>query len=241
MTDYTRSTGSSGTMMIRDNAPGAPSGTVEMWLNSNNSTTFNHSLPWSYFVNGSYSGPLTHNYNANSGWNLMGSFTISSSQTVNFSIGNTGTSGFGGPTSFDQFITRATVPDAPSNPTFTNVGPVSVGVNWTPNGNGGASIDNYEVGYALTNSTPTSFVTSTTSPKIVTGLTPGTVYYFWVRAHNSVGWGAYSGPVAQQTIAGVRFNDGGTWKIAIPYVKNGGVWKLVRPYVKIGGIWKETI
>lgn len=241
MTDYTRSTGNSGTMMIRDTNPGAASGNVEFWLNSNNSTTFNHALPWYYVINGGYSGPLTHNYNANSGWNLLGAWNITYSQTVTFGIGNTGTSGFGGPTEFQQFIQRATVPAAPSNPTFTNIGPTSVTVNWTPNSNGGASIDNYEVGWALTNTAPTSSVTSTTSPKTVTGLSPGTTYYFWVRAHNSVGWGAYSGPIAQATIAGVRFKDGGVWKIAIPYVRHSGIWKLARPYVKIGGIWKETI
>lgn len=242
MTDYTRSTGNSGTMMIRDTAPGAASGNVEFWLNSNNSTTFNHALPWGYTINGSYSGiSQSHNYNANSGWNLLGSWNITYSQTVGFYLGSTGTAGFGGPTSFEQFIARATVPAAPSNPTFTNVTPTTVEVNWTPNSNGGATIDNYEVGYSLTNTSPTSSVTSTTSPKTITGLTPGTNYYFWVRAHNSVGWGAYSGPILQQTIAGVRFNDAGTWKIAVPYVRAAGVWKLARPYVKTLGVWKETI
>lgn len=241
MTDYTRSTGNSGTMMIRDTNPGAASGNVEFWLNSNNSTTFNHELPWRYTINGSTSGVLEHNYNAGSGWNLLGSWNITYSQTVMFKLEATGTSGFGGPTTFNQWIQRATVPDPPSNPSFSAVGPTSLNVHWTPNGNGGASIDNYQIGYALTSAGATSFVTSTTSPKLITGLTPGTTYYFWVQAHNSVGWGGWSGPVAQQTVAGVRFKDGGVWKIAVPYVRDGGVWKLARPYVRTSGVWKETI
>lgn len=241
MADYTRSTGSSGTMMIRDLGPGTAGADVEFWLNSNNSTTFNHELPWSWTVNGTYSGMLEFDYSAGAGWQRLFNGFVTYTQTVTFHIGNTGTGGFGGPTTFNQLITRASVPAAPSNPTFTNVGPTSVDVNWTPNSNGGASIDNYNIGWALTSAGATDFVTSTTSPKTVTGLTPGTTYYFWVQAHNSVGWGAWSAPVAQQTIAGVRFNDAGTWKVAVPYVKDAGVWKLARPYVKLGGVWKETI
>lgn len=242
MTDYTWGTGSSGTMMIRDTNPGGASGNVEFWLNSNNGTTFNHALPWYYVINGSYSGPLTHNYNAGSGWNLLGQWNITTSQTVTFGIGNTGTSGFGGPSEHSQFISRATVPAAPSNPTFTNVGPVSIAVNWTPNSNGGAAIDKYEVSYGTDNSVSQFQVETTSSPYTVTSLTPGTVYYFWVRAHNSVGWGSYSAQfVSQQTIAGVRIKDGGVWKIAVPYVKDAGTWKLARPYVRVAGVWKETI
>jgi len=241
VTEYTRSTGSSGTMLISDNAPGASSGTIEFWINSNNGTTFDHELPWAATIDGSFQGWQEFDYNAGAGWQQLGVWNITYSQNVTFHLGATGTSGFGGPTNFTQWIQRATVPDPPSNPSFTNVKPTTIDVNWTPNGNGGASIDNYEVGYALTNTAPTSFVTSTTSPKTVTGLTPGTNYYFWVRAHNSVGWGAYSGPVLQQTIAGVRYKDGATWKIAVPYVRHAGVWKLARPYVKTLGVWKETI
>lgn len=241
MTDYVINTGNTGKMMIRDNAPGAASGTIEMWITSNNSTTFDHEMPWAYTVNGSYSGWLSHNYNANSGWNFLGSWTISASQTVTFYLGATGTAGLGGPTTFNQYIARATVPDAPNAPTISNIQPQTMDLAWVPNGNGGDAITNYEIKYGLTAGAETFTASSATSPKTITGLTPGTTYFFKVRAQNSVGWSAYSGNTSAMTIAGCRIKVGGVYYLAVAYVNDAGVWKLARPYVKDAGVWKSAI
>jgi hypothetical protein len=241
MADYTRGTGNSGTMMIRDHAPGAASGTVEFWITSNNGTTFDHEMPWAYTINGSYSGMLEHNYNAGSGWNLLGSWNITYSQTVGFYLGATGTSGLGGPTSFEQWIQRATVPAAPNAPTISNIQPQSMDLSWVPNSNGGAAITNYEIKYGLTAGAETFTATSSTTTKTITGLTPGTTYFFKVRAQNSVGWSGYSGNSSAMTIAGSRIKVAGVYVFAVPYVKDGGIWKLAKPYVKDAGTWKETI
>lgn len=327
MTDYTHSTGSTGTMLIRDYGY-----TVEFWITSGNSTTFNHQMPWSWNVNGTYSGPLTYNYNANSGYRLLGSWGVGSSQTVTFYLGNTGTSGLGGPTQFDQFIFRASVPsnpsqplltsigsasiqvsftdgadggaaidsreigygtnstspsatvasdgsdtvtglspgtlyyfwarthnavgysswsarsqattlrvpDAPATPSLSAVGPTSVTISWTPPYNGGTAITDYEVGYGTSPTAPTTTVAAT-SPKVVSGLTPGTKYYFWVRAHNVVGFSPWSLSANADTIAGARIKVDGVWVFAIAYVNNAGVWGIAIPYVKHAGVWKETI
>jgi hypothetical protein len=240
-TDYTRSTGNSGTMRIRDNAPGGASGTIEFWINSNNTTTFDHELPWGYSVNGVTNNTLTANYNAGMGWLLLGSWTVSASQTVTFYLRATGTSGFGGPTTFSQAISRATVPPAPSAPTFTSVGPTSLYVNFTPSGDGGSAITSYDVYYGTTSSADTVLHTGAVSPQLISGLIPGTTYYFRVRANNAVGNGAWSTIVAQATIAGVRVRDGGTWKFAVPYVKVAGVWRPAVPYVNVSGEWKGTV
>lgn len=329
MTDYTRSTGSSATMMIRDVGSGV-AGNVEFWLNSNNSTTWSDHLPWGWTINGS-TGSSTFNYQPGAGWKRLGVWYVSSAQTVTFRIGSTGTSGFGGPTSFSVGIPRATVPpaptpvffsnvastsltaqfnhqgnggapftdfhlaygtdpntdpyisstgtsfitgltpgttyyfwarsvntvgagpwsirtqvttlnvpDAPSTPVLSNIQPTSVDVSWTPNGTGGSPITGFQVGYSTTSATQDTIVAAV-SPKTISGLIPGTQYFFWVRAQNAVGFGPWSAFASTQTIAGARVLDGGQWKIAVPYVRQGGVWKKAIPWVKHAGEWKETI
>lgn len=326
MTDYIQFTGSSGAMMIRDTGS-----TVEFWLTSNNTTTYNYQLPWGYTVNGA-TGTGTFRYEKGAGWQRLGYWTVTTSQNVTFRIFDTGTSGFGGPTTFTHFIDRATVPaapslpiiteitstsafatftdganggaaidsrqlgystdpavvastfasdgsdtispltpgvtyyvwarthnakgysawsarasfttlnvpDAPSTPVISNVLPTSVDLSWTTNGTGGTPITNQQIGYGTDPETP-SLIISATSPKTVTGLTPGTVYYFWVRAVNSVGNGPWSAAASIRTIAGARILVGGVWKIAVPYVKVSGTWVMAVPWVKNAGIWRQTI
>lgn len=325
MTDYTHNTGASGIMMIRDLGWG-----LEFWLTSNNSTTWTDHLPWRWTVNGQTVN-TTYNYPAGGGWRRLGAWTVTYSQNVTFYIGATGTSGFGGPTTFTVFINRATVPpapgpvvlssitatsmyaafasngdggstiyewqigygtnpdvqtnfvsssattisglttgttyyfwsrgrnaqgwgpwgirtsattlrvpDAPSAPAVTQIEQVSVAVDFTDNGNGGAAINGHEIGWALTSSAPTSTNAVVTRPMPVTGLTPGKLYYFFARAHNSVGWGPWSAATPAKTIAGARVKVGAVWKEAVPYVRVSGVWRVARPWARIAGNWRES-
>jgi hypothetical protein len=327
MTDYTKSTGSTGTMMIRD----VGDGWVEFWLKAG-SSTFNHDLPWAYVANGVSSSWQKFDFVSGGAWQKIAWFWITTSQTVTFKLGNTGTSGLGGPTDFNQYIFRAGVPsppstpsigtvsatsvalsftdganngasidarqvgygtdpstvqyttntgnsvvigalssgvtwyfwarthnsvgwsgwggrasattlrtpDAPSRPAVTNIQPTTADISFTPNGSGGTAITSYEVGYGTSSSGPTFTVTASASPKTLTGLTPGTVYFVWVRAINSVGAGPWSTANSFRTVAGAYIRDGGIYKIAVPYVRVGGVWKLAQPYVKSVGVWKTT-
>lgn len=110
-----------------------------------------------------------------------------------------------------------------------------------PTDNGGTPILEYQIGYGLTSTAPTSTVSGgPVTPNTVSGLLPGTRYYFWIRARNSVGWSNWSNPSNAKTISGVRIKVDGVWKEAIPYVRVGGVWVLARPWVRIMGAWKET-
>lgn len=325
MVDYYKDTGSSGKMMIRDNGS-----IVEFWLNSNNGTTWDASLPWGYTVNGG-SANLTYNYPAGAGWRRLGFWTVTTNQTVQFRIGNTGTGGFGGPTTFNQAISRSGIPPAPQTPVASSIsqtymylaafnngdggsailewqiawGTDSTGAvasyadnpvgltglspgttyyfwsrvrnaygwsNWSARGNattlvappspsitfvhsitqtgmtvvfvpnetGGQPIISYEIGYATSSSAPTTTMAAT-SPHAITGLSPGTTYYLFVRAESAAGWGPWSTPTPAKTIAGARVKVEAVWHDAVPYVKDAGTWKLARPYGRIAGEWKEAL
>lgn len=325
MTDYFKNTGSTGQMLIRDNGAG-----VEFWLRAG-SQTFNYQLPWAYTINGVWSGWRQFRFEQGGNWQLLGSWGISTSQTVRFEIGASGTVGLGGPTIFDQYISRSSAPGPPSAVTLTNktstsmhatfsdganngqpitireigygtnevtpqfivssdlstditgltpgtlyyfwartanlhgYGPwggrsqgttlrvpftpdppavsnltqLTATVTWTPPASGGTGILEYELGYGTSSAGPSTTI-SGNPPRNLTGLLPGRTYYFWVRARNAVGWGAWSNPTVAKTIAGARVKASGVWKDAVPYVKVAGVWRVARPWVRYVGVWKES-
>lgn len=131
-------------------------------------------------------------------------------------------------------------PDAPSTPLLSSARMTSVDVAFSPNGTGGSTITGYEIGWSTSSSgSPTNSVAAK-SPQVVTGLNPGTVYYFRTRAKSAVGWSAWSGAASVRTIAGAYVKVGAEWKPAIPYVKVGGVWKVAEPWIRNVGVWKRT-
>lgn len=196
MTDYKKSTGSSGTMMIRDTGS-----VVEFWINSGNSTTFANQLPWGYTVNGTTNNDRESTYSAGAGWVKFGSWTVTTDQTVTFRIFDTGTSGFGGPTTFSQAIDRASVPSAPTITLVTVVSSTQINVTMADGANNGAAITarQFAVNTINTTTTGAGFTTPDT-PKIkaIYPLNPGTLYYFWARTENAKGWSAWS-PVKSAT------------------------------------------
>jgi hypothetical protein len=329
MTDYKRSTGSSGTMMIRDYG-----NTVEFWLTSSSGSTFAHELPWGYTVNGITNNDREFDYSAGAGWARLGSWSVTTDQTVSFRIFDTNTSGFGGPTTLSAFLNRSSapnppaississitatsvvvrttdglnngagidlrsiayneanqitgstvitatgntttvtgltpgqlyyffarthnakgysgwspvksattlrVPDAPDAPIVSDATQTSVLVSFTDNGNGGSPITEREIGYGTNTVVGVEHSVTYTGVMTITGLHPGTVYYFWSRARNVVGWGPYSVSRSLKTVAGGSVNVNGVWKDAIPYVKDGGTWKIARPWSRITGVWKQS-
>lgn len=194
MVDYDKSTGSVGTMRIRD-----LDGVISFWLHAANTTTWNAALPYSWTVNGS-SGSSTYNYPRNGGWRMLRSWTVSTNQRVTFSIGNTGTSGFGGPTSHSVTITRVVVPAAPSVPTIDQITGTSARATFNDPGNtGGAPITSRRVGWSTSSSGNPTGTRTGNSPNIFTGLSPGTTYYVRASVRNSAGWSNWSGARAMTT------------------------------------------
>lgn len=185
MVDYNKSTGSSGTMRIRDTGTN-----VEFWLNSNNSSTSNSNLPWGYTDASGTSGTLRHNYSAGEGWSLVRRWDVNTDQNVTFRIGDTGTSGFGGPTSFTVAIERSSIPSPPSVITFTSLTGTTVVAGFSDGANNGAAIDTRQIGFGTSSTSVQHIVTSDRST-LITGMATGTLYYFWARTHNANGWSSW--------------------------------------------------
>lgn len=138
--------------------------------------------------------------------------------------------------------TLPTIPrlsSAPSTPVLVSISQTSVYVIFT-DGTGGAPIISRQIGYGTNPTAPITTVASDGSD-IVTGLNPGTTYYFWARTYNSAGYSPWSPSANTKTIAGARLNVDGTWVDAVPYVNVNGVWTLARPWVRIAGVWKQTL
>lgn len=169
-------------MMIRDTGS-----TVEFWLKAG-SQTFNYQLPWGYTVNGVTSSTKYFSFQPGGAWQKLGSWTVSYSQTVTFRLYASGTSGLGGPTTFSQAISRATVPGAPSVCRTTSPGSTAWALAFDDGSNGGAAIDARQIGLGTDGSHVTTWYSSDGST-FISGLTKGTTYYAWARCHNVEGWG----------------------------------------------------
>lgn len=194
MTDYTKTTGENGTMMIRDTGS-----TVEFRFKAGDSSDWVNGLQFNWTANGSTTSK-TINYPTGADWYNVGSVTISVSQTVTFRlVSDTDIAGIGGPTSFSHSINRDTVPSKPSTPTISGIKSTSVVVKFSDGSNGGDSIDARQIGYGTSSSSPQDTVSSDGSTT-VSGLDPGKTYYFWARTHNSVGWSAWSGRASAKTL-----------------------------------------
>lgn len=84
----------------------------------------------------------------------------------------------------------ASVPGTPGV-SISNVTASSAKVNLTAPASNGASIDSYQVQVSTT-SNFSNVIATLGGTGTVTGLSAATTYYVRARAHNSVGWGAYS-------------------------------------------------
>lgn len=133
----------------------------------------------------------------------------------------------------------ATAPNHPSAVTLTLITSNSVFATFTDGGNNGATINSRQIGYG-TNPVSTQHIVSSDRSTAITGLTPGTKYYFWARTHNSEGWSPWSARRDATTLSIVHINVGGVWKTAIPYKNVGGVWKIALPWSRSAGVWTEA-
>ena len=196
MVDYTKDTGSGGTMLIRDLGS-----KVEYWIKAGSTNTFAYQAPYSWYYNGS-SGSGTFRYETGGDWLKVRSFTVTTEQTVQFNLGSTGTSGLGGPTNFSKLLIRTSAPPKPPPWAIEVINDDRVRGDIDGFGDGGLPILETQVGYGTSSSSPSSYAyMGTNGYGWVTGLNPKTTYYFWVRTQNSKGWSPWSNRTTAKTHA----------------------------------------
>ena len=235
MADYTARTGQAGTMMIRD------TGTViEFWIKSDWTATYNYNMTWKLYYNGTWHNMPPVRYERGAAWLKMGSINVSGNQSICFHIDATGTSGLGGPTDFWYDVKRATTPSPPTAIGLDEVTATSMRYRFTSGSNGGSPVTEHQLGYGTSpTNAPNIVVSGGTST--ITGLQPGTKYYFWSRARNAIGYGPWSARSDATTLTGVKVKQAGVQKTAIAMVKFNGTWRKAVPYVNHSGKWKEGI
>lgn len=145
-----------------------------------------------------------------------------------------------GPWSGRTYARTLQAPDAPTAPLISSITATSVDLAFNANGSGGSPITAYQIGYGTSSTIPPATVISGVSPQVINNLTPGTTYYFRLRARNALGWSSWSSATSAKTVSGAYVKVGNTWKLAIPYVRVGGVWKMAETWTRNVGVWKRT-
>lgn len=240
MTDYTKSTGTAGTMLIRDLGY-----QVQFHLRSADGGTYSGALPWSVYFDGAERSD-TVVYPSGSPWVHVASYDIATTQDIRFSIGATGTMGFGGPTDFWQRIDRAAAPSKATGLQATTIGHTSAFFTWARGAMNGGSFQEDQIQIS---SSPQSGSGDFTGTVEVTAsdysnsdyatatnvLRQGRTYRAHVRSRNSVGWGPWSDIYTFRTLSSGRLKQAdNTYREFVMFIKTETGYREAVPFLKSG-------
>lgn len=225
-----RGIGNAGTMEIHDDG-----WTVTMRIRSSDGSTYSGAIPIRVYVGGGWSGWFNVGYPSGSPWVNVWSGGIGSSQSVAFQVGNTGTWGFGGGGDLWASVGRATIPAAPTPVGLDQITATSMRYRFSGNSNGGSGILEWQVHYG-TNPSSGEHSIGSSGTSVVTGLKPGTDYYFWSRGRNAVGWGPWSARTSARTLSAAYVGKGGSFVTASDLnVGKGSAFPKAEIFVGKGG------
>jgi len=199
MADTTRSVGTAGTMIIRDNGS-----TIQFIIQCTDPATNVGQYNWSGTVNGSSVGG-TVSLPAGFGYRVLGTWTVTTNQTVTFNQAATGTSGLGGAASLSASVNRSTTPGQPGKPSASAIGPNTQTLSWTIPSNGGAAIDQMLLRVNTKSPADSSGYfdipnAGNVTSRQVNDMAPGQKFYWVVYAHNANGYGPKSAELFSPTL-----------------------------------------
>jgi hypothetical protein len=135
------------------------------------------------------------------------------------------------------FTTLALAPVAPTNLGSNTVAQDSANVSWDLTDNGGAYVTSWWIQVA-TDAAFTQNVVNVGGGSL-SGLIPGTLYYFRIKGTNSVGSGPWSATSTFTTKFPVAINVGGSWVEKRAYGQSGASFLSALSYKKISGVWRQ--
>lgn len=201
MVDYKKEIGTNpspgyqGYMMIRDTGTA-----VEFWVIAGSSSTSSYQTPYSWTINGN-DGSSTFNYPSGGKWLKLRSWNVTTDQRVRFYMGDSNTSGLGGPATLYADINRSSAPPKPNPWQVEYIENVRIRGDTDGNENGGLPITRWQVGFGRDPDDPTLNFQDVDENGYgwITGLYPDVTYYFWVRAYNAKGWSPWSNRTSGHT------------------------------------------
>ena len=183
-----------------------------MYNDGNGTSADGYGVNWSISGTNSRSGNDTFSVPGGGSKTFVDeSFTVThdangyKSVSYKVTLGDTITSTFGSGGSATVGLTLTRIPKAPKavgQPTTAITAGGTVTISWTAPDNMGSAITEYQVEYANNEAFEGSTIVSasTSTSKAISGLAPSSIWYFRVRAKNSIGVGPWS-PVASRSIS----------------------------------------
>lgn len=232
-----RGIGNAGTMEIHDDGS-----TIVMRIRSSDGATNSGSVPIRAYFNGAWSGWTYVNYPAGSPWVNVWSQGVSSSQSVAFQVGDTGTWGFGAGGDLWAPVSRGPaprVPDVPTNVGLDMITTTQMRYRFSGGSVGTGTLLRYQYqAWPTADFAGAGWASTGFSGEVIrTGLPPDTVLFWRARAVSTVGASAPSATVSARTLPRARLRNSGAWGDATPWLKVAGQWVRARPYERQGGVW----